>query len=409
MLDNDYKIHADAAIDKVYKTNKRRILRSMEIYKNLYSLPVIEKEYTVSKDILDYCKKRDLFIIIAVYNELGQIFCLRNFEGDAIKWALPGGSIRSNLDETIEDAVFRVINAILKVEVCNLRPVSYNLNRFIYEHDSKIVIQHRGLSFMAQACSKIPEEVIGKFLEKEEEIQNVTRWASRDVYKGAKEFLLNYSSIPPDKEISTARKYKKRYDFHRKFVSRLFKKFSSAKVNKKITELIDPECKIILDTACGDDKLIFDIAPRADLCVGNDISWETVSYLIKNNTAPNIVFTNHNITELPFAEKYFDVAICKNTLHHLRNAGELEMLFDSLKKVAKKIILVDIEDPKNSMISSKIWNYYYKKFLGDLGGAFFNKKQFEDVVKWYFHENEKSFDYVQTIKGKYMFAGIKLQ
>jgi ubiquinone/menaquinone biosynthesis C-methylase UbiE len=82
------------------------------------------------------------------------------------------------------------------------------------------------------------------------------------------------------------------------------------------------------------------------LIVANDISWSQIQLL--NNNAINILSTNHNASQLPFKDKVFDVAICKNTLHHMPHRVQLLSMLYSMKRIAKKIILVEIENPNET-------------------------------------------------------------
>ena len=77
--------------------------------------------------------------------------------------------------------------------------------------------------------------------------------------------------------------------------------------------------------------------------VVNDISWSQIESL--NNKYQEVIFTNHNAVSLPLIDKAFDVAYCSNTLHHMPNKKTLINLLKSMEKVAKKLIIVEIENP----------------------------------------------------------------
>jgi ubiquinone/menaquinone biosynthesis C-methylase UbiE len=64
------------------------------------------------------------------------------------------------------------------------------------------------------------------------------------------------------------------------------------------------------------------------------------------NHLANLIYTNHNAAHLPFKHHAFDIAICKNTLHHMPHRSQLIQLLESIKKVAKKAIFVEIENPE---------------------------------------------------------------
>ena len=134
----------------------------------------------------------------------------------------------------------------------------------------------------------------------------------------------------------------------------------------------------ILDVACGDDEVVISLANLARLVVANDISRQTMLSLIKKSKSENIIFTNQNLLELNFKSK-FDVVICKNVMHHMRNAVEIEVMLNVLKKLGKRIIIMDVENPKLHLLS-KLWNNYYIRFLDDQGGSFISFDQFK--IDW---------------------------
>jgi ubiquinone/menaquinone biosynthesis C-methylase UbiE len=51
---------------------------------------------------------------------------------------------------------------------------------------------------------------------------------------------------------------------------------------------------------------------------------------------------------MPFRKNVFDVAICKNTLHHMVSRQQLLEAVEKIKHIAKKIILVEIEKPEQT-------------------------------------------------------------
>jgi ubiquinone/menaquinone biosynthesis C-methylase UbiE len=99
--------------------------------------------------------------------------------------------------------------------------------------------------------------------------------------------------------------------------------------------------------SCGDDNIIHQLASNKEaIVVANDISWSQVQLLKLH--APNIICTNHNASHLPFKDKAFDVALCKNTLHHMPHRKHLLSMLQSMKRIAKKIIIVEIENPNQT-------------------------------------------------------------
>jgi hypothetical protein len=121
-----------------------------------------------------------------------------------------------------------------------------------------------------------------------------------------------------------------------------------------------------------------------------------------------IVFTNHDLRDLPFNgdnnEPIFDVIILKNTLHHLKKKDVFRVL-QQLQKIGRLIIIVEIEDPLHSSLLARIWNFYYVHFLKDIGTDFLTYEQFKFIVnKCVQNGNKAVFNSINTIKGKYLFG-----
>ena len=180
------------------------------------------------------------------------------------------------------------------------------------------------------------------------------------------------------------------------------------KINKKILNLVKGKPKSILDVSCGDSLLIDKLYKKynPEICIANDISWKTVNF-IKNKITNDIILTNHNMLNIPF-KNIFDLVIFKNTLHHIDTKHQIELI-DNLKKISRQLIIIDVDDPQHSNFLSKIWNIYYRYFLGDQGDCFLSFFNFKKL----FEENIKNVKYkigiIKTIKGKYFFASISNQ
>jgi len=186
------------------------------------------------------------------------------------------------------------------------------------------------------------------------------------------------------------------------------KKKKKAEFNAIIKENIGNPTSII-DVSCGDDKYVFDLAREQsiNLVVGNDISWSQIDLL--NKKYQEVIFTNHNAASLPFINKVFDVAYCSNTLHHMPNKKILINLLNSMDKIAKKIIIVEIENPDITGGFSKILNkYWYMKYLKDVGGTYLSEQQFKLIINNTFLKNHNiKFQTFDNIMGRYMIATVE--
>ena len=144
-----------------------------------------------------------------------------------------------------------------------------------------------------------------------------------------------------------------------------------------------------------------------NLVVGNDISWSQIESL--NNKYQEVIFTNHNAVSLPFIDKAFDVAYCSNTLHHMPNKKTLINLLKSMEKVAKKLIIVEIENPAIiGGFAQTLNKYWYMKYLKDVGGAYLSNQQFHLIINDTFSkEYNIKFQVFENIMGRYMIAIIE--
>ena len=121
-----------------------------------------------------------------------------------------------------------------------------------------------------------------------------------------------------------------------------------------------------------------------------------------------VFFTNHNVLNLPYEIK-FDLVIFKNTLHHIEKRYQKEVV-ESLRNLAKQLIIIDINDPQNSTLRSKLWNNYYVYLLGDQGDSFLTFDEFKKILdlKNITYDKLKT-GTINTIKGKYFYVTIKNQ
>lgn len=120
---------------------------------------------------------------------------------------------------------------------------------------------------------------------------------------------------------------------------------------------------------------------------------------------------NNKFSLLYLLHKYVikNLVIFKNTLHHIKKEYH-EKVLTNLKKIAKQLIIVDVDDPQNSTFRSKLWNNYYVYLLGDQGDSFLTFNEFKKILN-----SEKFACYklktgvISTIKGNYFYASIKDQ
>ncbi|MCL2327201.1 MAG: HAD-IA family hydrolase [Bacteroidetes bacterium] len=384
-----------------------------ENYREIYDLPIVKSCSEVSKKLYDYCLRKNYFTLLLIYDNEGKIFCYRNMS-DKLYWDLPGGSIKDN--ETINQAINRIAKGIeSQIIIDNVEPVAIIENEFKYKNQETY---HVGIGFMAKIRNKKNiniKALPGDFIDaNDEEISFFSRIACKKILEM---FTNRYKEIQQktnedfqDNEIQTNEKHKKRYNFHNKYIKKYIltdKRKKKIEFQKLISEKIIG-AESIIDISCGDDAFIFQTAKKMGikLAVGNDISWSQVEHLSKKfNSA---IFTNHNAASLPFKENSFDISYCSNTLHHMPNKKALVNMLESMYKISKKLLIIDIENPKETDGFPHLLNkYWYVKYLKDVGGAYLNENQFKIIIQEVFNDKaDIKFSTFKNIMGKYMIAEI---
>jgi len=367
-------------------------------YKKIYELPELEYEEKVSNEFFELYKKRYYFVIVSIYNLKNEILLIRDFN-KAIGWELPGGYVNNN--ESIEEAINRIALNETSLSIDEFSPVAIIKNIFKCG-DKKII--HSGIAFMALSRGSVkayPKNFQAHFTN---EIPQKVAYQNDKILSLVRERLRN-EIRPPFKEIDSVKNFSLLYLLHR-YVIKHIGNFSSRKIKRVIFNLIEGKPNSILDASCGESSIINELYEKykPDICIGNDISWKTIT-LMKNKN-PSVFFTNHNVLNLPYRIK-FDLVIFKNTLHHIKKEHQKEVL-SNLKKMAKQLIIIDVDDPQNSTFRSKLWNSYYVYLLGDQGDSFLTFNEFKKTLS-----SEKFAGYklktgiIKTIKGNYFYASVK--
>lgn len=97
--------NVDLMFDGIFneKVGKNNFL--FERFSKIYDLPKVTSNCDVSKELFEYCMKKDYFILLLLYDEHGRVFFDRNMS-NTLSWGLPGGSIRNN--ESFNQAITRL-------------------------------------------------------------------------------------------------------------------------------------------------------------------------------------------------------------------------------------------------------------------------------------------------------------
>ncbi len=403
----------DFSLDNVFGEKIEYTNYLFDTYKKIYDLKEIEYEGEVSEELFRYIQKRKFFILLVIYDEDGKIFLERNIQ-EQLYWSLPGGSILKN--EEIHAAVRRVAQRICesdkKIIIGEIEPIAFIKNRFFYKSEN---YTHYGIAFTARIRNKKQinfDNTVGNFVQlTEKELEKINRYANREVARLCFNKIKDYITPFPEIEIATNEKYKTRYVIHNQFMKR-FVLTSRRKRKKEFFSLIKSKtvgAKSLIDISCGDNDLIFKLAQekKFDYMVANDISWSQINAISGANR--KILLTNHNAVYLPFRENSFDVAYCGNTFHHMTTKNELLGLLDSLLKIAKKVIILEIEKPSDTGFIPHVLNkFWYRGFLKDVGGAYLSKQEFKTIIgNQYLGKATINFSEFRNIQGCYMLAEIE--
>jgi HAD superfamily hydrolase (TIGR01509 family) len=337
--------------------------------------------------------------------------------GPELSWSLPGGAIHSKKDELFQDAVYRIIRRnIPDIEIGEIHPIAYLEKGYRCVGEE---ITHRGITFMCRVrqpsreAIKRDENIKGRFISIDDsaEIKRICPF-DKELFELAKfqfeDPLYNNDDAIEDEIQSYNRISRLARWFHWLVIHPVGKRFSSNIIKEEILKYINPE-EYVLDIACGDDQFIWQVSNRVALCVGNDINWKIIKKLITNQEKGHpdktTLFTNHDACNLPF-RKRFDLVLCKNVLHHMRDKQQLEALLSTLRSVAKRILIVDPDDPANGLLP-RMWHFYYVNILKDQGEKFFTKSFMERTVREFYHDAlDIEVRQVPTIKGHFTFCYI---
>lgn len=197
-----------------------------------------------------------------------------------------------------------------------------------------------------------------------------------------------------------------RYRLHQK-INILLQKYVYIKTFLAINKNIKPNSRVI-DITCGDSTIILDVAHDAKEVVANDLIKEHLTRLkrlAQKRNISNIKFTRLDAKKYPEKDK-FDYLICKNTLHHFTHKKELEEFLKKLKRIAKRVIIMEIEDPNRTTLKAKIWSLYYRYFLKDCGELFYIRSELNNILTKVYKKELKPIEIVDTLKGEYILYSI---
>ncbi len=371
---------------------------TIEFYKEYYALPEIKYEESVSFEFFKRVKERHDFIVLVIFNENKEILLIRDLNKN-IGWELPGGYVKST--ETIEDAVNRITLQETGLEVDEVYPISFVKNIFKFEDHE---VTHTGVAFVAMSRGAIHNNLENVQHVYTSDVPEKMAYQNIQVLKFAKQKVNGgHFFMPPYDEIESAKKHYVFYFIHEHLIKKI-SSFASRRILNQLLKLTLGHPNSILDASCGDCKLIFQLHKvfKPAISVANDVSWKTIS-LIKSYSK-SIIFTNHNILNFPFKNK-FDLIIFRNTLHHIQDDQQIPLL-RLLTSKSKQLVIIDIDDPIHGNFLARLWNRYYRFVLGDQGDDFLTFAKFKNILKSVVKDKKCRLGKIHTMKGQYFYASI---
>ncbi len=394
----------DELLDAVYGSHVERAASLIRKYATLYQLPELSRDWPVNHLFFIHAARSLVFVLVALYNEKKEFLIINSptelSPGEPVGWRLLGGPIHTQKSESIEEAVNRVVKREVGLDVAELEPIAQVENSFISNTGTT---KHIGLAFIARAYGQMnaPRHAEWRFAL---EAPDKMAFLNREVFLLAVKRLKEKYFDPPMEEVEGRRRHRWRAALHRFLIKPLTYWFASKPLKRRIKAFI-AEPHSVLDASAGDDELILEIAGQhsPEVCVANDIAWAEMSGIRAKarHRALNILFTNHNVSELPFKRR-FDVVIYKNSMHHAHTKAELVATLEGLRGLARRLIVVDIEQPRRSRLG---WwfHLYYWYFCGDEGRDFFTRETFQGALRLIFKDATKEHsEHIHTIKGVYM-------
>ena len=380
----------------------------LKLYQEIYNLDVVTKEIPVTEEYFAYCKTKENFVILVLYDKNGKVYLKECGEN---QFSLLAGTVLQN--EGIRDTTKRIIEQIDNEQIIEeLEPIAISKNIFEYNSTK---IEHIGLAIMVRVGIKKDNNKDIMFYKINKQIlEHINQFSDKQILEIFQErfnnIILYNNSEFQDEEIEINKKYKNRYKFHNDFVK---KYILTSKRKKKdiLIELMSDKvrgCSKLLDVSCGDNSLLFSLNydENFEFIVANDISWGQVELIERKE---NVFFTNHNAITFPFKDNAFDMVYCSNTLHHIPNETNLVNLLNSLLRVGKKVIIYEIEDPKETGGFPYYLNkYWYRGFLKDAGEEDLQFNKFKEIIEnTYKGKAIINFSNFKNIQGNYMISEIK--
>jgi ubiquinone/menaquinone biosynthesis C-methylase UbiE len=119
----------------------------------------------------------------------------------------------------------------------------------------------------------------------------------------------------------------------------------------------NPQINRVIDVGCGIGDFTLNLAKKysqLEKIIGIDFVDEPIKIAIKNGKKyENIKFIKTDLLDIPYENRFFNILICINTLHHIHK-NDFESAIKEFTRVTDRYIILEIRNKKN------IFNFWYK-------------------------------------------------
>jgi len=402
------------------------------IYTKAYKIPTIKYDINLEdEDSFVYCTSRKHFVVVFPFGPNKDVLMTESFEENKIHWLPIAGSVDLNRRENFLTASLRLAKQVYpNVLLGELEPIAILENNFTFKTSSWI---HIGIAFIARIRNKnlgkdmyTNKTIRGRMLCLEKLLNkdycDVAATQRDKLISLVKEYVLSKNIyLIQEEEINGYFSKKLRFQIHNKttkpllnLIGRFAFTYSIGDVNQKMQDIIlNDNPQRIIDIACGDNDFVINLTKirSFELVVANDLSWfqlQSIQNALDDTTFTNsnstILFTNHDAKSMPFNDKFFDVLICKNVLHHMKNVGDLKAIINEMDRISNKIVIVEVLDPRYEGCWGRLRHkYIYDKLLKEVeaGDNFLSRDAFKEVCSM--GNCTDQFE-MPTVRGVYQFC-----
>ncbi len=401
------------------KQSYKKYSNQYDSYKSVLDLPTIISSFCQDDyHAMEYCTDIDFVTLIVPFgkNQTGKKYDCVFLKNDLVTYSRMYSEIqgervteKSNfLDSAINISKYHLAKEDLSFE--EVYPIAFIENSFKYNNDEHL---HRGIIFVGRLTDN------QDFCNGELAIRNINEKFlfsnphNKVIFSIVKEHIQEFML---DMDLSAERKGAEKYlniDVKRKKQEFLQKNNISVNntsilKNRIINEIKLKKPKRVIDIACGDDTIIYDLLKLGNIKVyANDIALSYITkYHSKQRQYNDIVFTNFNAVDVSFKESAFDVLLCKNLLHHIK-FDIIGNLIEHLTEISKQTLIVEILhfDEQNEN-GKKLHKDFYGKILNETNNrTYLHLNEIEKIC--YDHQiNIDVCDTVETENGVYAYLWI---